>query len=127
MQSGSRLRHRLFRRALAVPQPGTTVKQTPKLSPPKTARPTNHPIKSRPEPQKPRASRAGVTPGPAAETAAPSRRKLYVFASLVGVMTLTSALLWAMQVSPLSPDVSRTLSATDRPDDMNRVFDTATK
>jgi len=53
-----------------------------------------------------------------------SRRKLYVFASLVAVMTLTSALLWAVQTAPLSPDAARSLSATDRADDMNQVFDT---
>ena len=42
-----------------------------------------------------------------------SSRKLYVFASLVAVMTLTSALLWAVQTAPLTPDAARSLSATD--------------
>lgn len=53
-----------------------------------------------------------------------SRRKLYVFATLIAVMLLTSALLWAVQMSPLSPDAARSLSATDQADDMNQVFDT---
>ncbi len=53
-----------------------------------------------------------------------SRRKLYVFASLITVMTLTSALLWAVQTAPLAPDAARSLSATDHADDMNQVFDT---
>ena len=69
-----------------------------------------------------RGQRVGATAP--ADPAVATRRKLYVFASLVTVMTLTSALLWAMQTAPLSPDVSKSLSATDRPDDMNRVFET---
>src|SRR4051812_20520434 len=66
---------------------------------------------------------AGVT-SPAVSVTAPadgSRRKVYVLVSLVGVMTLTSALLLAVRRDPLVPDTSFSLMAADSTDG---VFET---
>ena len=92
---------------------------------PKTFRPRKNPDDS------PRATPArkpppfdGIGAGAADNPEGVSRRKVYVLVSLVTVMTLTSALLWAVQTAPLAPDAARNLSATDHADDMNQVFDT---
>lgn len=53
----------------------------------------------------------------------PSRRVL-VFTSLVGVLTLTSALLLAIAPAPLNPEASSTLLAIDTPDALEVVFKT---
>ncbi len=55
---------------------------------------------------------------------ADGRRKLYVFGGLVALMSLTSALLLAIRPAPLSPDSSRSLLATDKPNAIDQIFDT---
>lgn len=53
-----------------------------------------------------------------------SHRKFVVFASLVGVLSFTSALLLALAPAPLAPDVASSLFAVDAPDSMDAVFRT---
>jgi hypothetical protein len=63
-----------------------------------------------------------------ASKASPSaghRRKIVVFISLVGVLTLTSALLLALAPAPLSPEASSSLFAVDAPKSFDALFDTA--
>lgn len=60
----------------------------------------------------------------AAPAAANPRRKVIVFGGLVGVMTITGALLMAMQPAPLSPDAVRSLMAVETPAQVNQLFDT---
>jgi len=55
-----------------------------------------------------------------------ARRRFVVFVSLVGMLTLTSALLLALSPAPLAPDAARTLSAVDGPDSLQEIF-TATQ
>lgn len=55
-----------------------------------------------------------------------SERKFIVFTSLVGVLTLTSALLLALAPAPLTADASNSLFAIDAPESLDAVFSTAT-
>ena len=51
-------------------------------------------------------------------------RKGVVFTTLVGVLTLTSALLLALSPAPLTPDASSSLFAIDAPETMEEIFKT---
>ena len=51
-------------------------------------------------------------------------RRIVVFGALVGVLTLTSALLLAIAPAPLNPDASSTLLALDSAESMGVVFQT---
>ncbi|HVT87969.1 MAG TPA: peptidoglycan recognition family protein [Tepidisphaeraceae bacterium] len=53
-----------------------------------------------------------------------ANRKVIVFGTLVGVLTLTSALLLAIAPAPLRPEASNTLFAVDAPESMASVFQT---
>jgi N-acetyl-anhydromuramyl-L-alanine amidase AmpD len=53
-----------------------------------------------------------------------SNRRVVVFISLVGVLSLTSALLLALAPSPLTPDASSSLFAIESPDSLDVVFQT---
>ena len=53
-----------------------------------------------------------------------SRRSFIVLASLVGVLTLTSVLLRAMQGAPLTPDAASSLIAGDSPTALRVIFNT---
>jgi hypothetical protein len=53
-----------------------------------------------------------------------ARRKLIVFSTLLGVLTLTSALLMALAPAPLVPDAATSLFAVDEPRSMDAVFET---
>ena len=55
-----------------------------------------------------------------------SNRKVVVFVSLVGTLTLTSALLLALAPAPLTPDTSTSLFAVDAPSSLDAIFDTNT-
>jgi hypothetical protein len=51
-----------------------------------------------------------------------AHRKFIVFASLIGVLTFTSALLLALAPAPLTPAAASSLFAIDAPDSMDAVF-----
>jgi N-acetylmuramoyl-L-alanine amidase len=51
-----------------------------------------------------------------------ANRKLIVFTTLIGVLTLTSALLLALAPAPLTPDASSSLFAIDAPESMDVIF-----
>jgi hypothetical protein len=53
-----------------------------------------------------------------------ANRKLIVFTTLIGVLTLTSALLLALAPAPLTPDASSSLFAIDAPESMDVIFQT---
>ena len=53
-----------------------------------------------------------------------SNRRIFVFLSLVSVLTLTSALLLALAPAPLRPDSTASLFALDTPEAMDAVFAT---
>jgi hypothetical protein len=53
-----------------------------------------------------------------------SRRKLIVFTTLLGVLTLTSALLLALAPAPIVPDAATSLFAVDEPRNMDAIFET---
>jgi hypothetical protein len=53
-----------------------------------------------------------------------SRRSFLVLSSLVGVLTLTSVLLRAMQGAPLTPDAASSLMATESRASLNVIFRT---
>lgn len=55
-----------------------------------------------------------------------SRRSFVVLASLVGVLTLTSVLLRAMQGTPLTPDAASSIMAMDSRDALRVIFQTQT-
>jgi hypothetical protein len=56
-----------------------------------------------------------------------SHRKAVVFASLVGVLMFTSALLMALAPAPLTPDATNSLFAVDAPSpSMEAIFQTQT-
>ena len=55
-----------------------------------------------------------------------SQRKLIVFSTLLGVLSLTSALLMALAPAPLAPDAATSLFAVDEPRSMDAVFETKT-
>ena len=72
-----------------------------------------------------------AAPGRAVDTrtrpgkaAAASRRKLFVFLSLSGLLTGTSALLLALAPAPLKPDSAASLFALDAPTTMDAIFET---
>lgn len=52
-----------------------------------------------------------------------SRRKLAVFVSLVGLLSMTSVLLLALAPDPLAPGSTASLFALDQPGSMEAVFD----
>jgi len=54
-----------------------------------------------------------------------ARRKLIVFSTLLGVLTLTSALLMALAPAPLAPDAATSLFAVDQPRSMDAIFETS--
>ena len=51
-----------------------------------------------------------------------THRKLIVFSTLLGVLSVTSALLLALAPAPLAPDAANTLFAVDQPSSMDAVF-----
>jgi len=53
-----------------------------------------------------------------------SNRRVVVFATLISVLTLTSALLLALAPAPLRPDASNSLYAIDAPESMDVIFQT---
>ena len=53
-----------------------------------------------------------------------SHRKFIVFVSLVGLLTLTSALLLALAPAPLMPDAASSLFAIDAPPSLDVIFNT---
>jgi hypothetical protein len=53
-----------------------------------------------------------------------SRRKFIVFSTLLGVLSLTSALLMALAPAPLVPDAATSLFAVDEPRSMDVIFQT---
>ena len=53
-----------------------------------------------------------------------SHRKFVVFASLITLVTFTSALLLALAPAPLTPDAASSLFAVDSPDSMDAIFQT---
>jgi hypothetical protein len=55
-----------------------------------------------------------------------SQRKLIVFSTLLGVLSLTSALLMALAPAPLVPDAATSLFAVDEPRSLDAVFATKT-
>lgn len=55
-----------------------------------------------------------------------SQRKFVVFTSLIGVLTVTSALLLALAPAPVSPDAASSLYAIEAPSSLDVIFDTKT-
>ena len=55
-----------------------------------------------------------------------SQRKFIVFTSLIGVLTVTSALLLALAPAPVSPDAASSLYAIDAPSTLDVIFETKT-
>ncbi len=53
-----------------------------------------------------------------------SQRKFVVFSSLIGVLTVTSALLLAFAPAPLTPDAASSLFAIDTPPTLDAIFET---
>jgi N-acetylmuramoyl-L-alanine amidase len=53
-------------------------------------------------------------------------RKVLVFVSLIGTLTLTSALLLSLAPAPLTADTATSLFAVDTPTSLDPVFDTQT-
>ena len=53
-----------------------------------------------------------------------SQRKFIVFTSLIGVLTITSALLLALAPAPVSPDAASSLYAIDAPSSLDVIFAT---
>jgi len=53
-----------------------------------------------------------------------AQRKFIVFSTLLGVLTLTSALLMALAPAPLVPDAATSLFAVDEPRSFDVVFET---
>lgn len=54
----------------------------------------------------------------------PTRRRVAVLVSLVGVLTLTSALLRALAPAPLNPQASSSLFAIEAPQSLDEIFST---
>jgi hypothetical protein len=67
-------------------------------------------------------SQSGSRPG---SKGTGSRRKFFVFVSLVGLLSLTSVLLLALAPAPLTPGTATSLFALDQPRSMDAVFETA--
>jgi hypothetical protein len=55
-----------------------------------------------------------------------SQRKVVVFAALLTVMTVTSALLLALAPAPLAPGAASSLFAVGTPDSLDAIFETST-
>jgi hypothetical protein len=55
-----------------------------------------------------------------------SHRKVIVFSTLLGVLTLTSALLMALAPAPIVPDAATSLFAVDAPSSLDAIFNTRT-
>ena len=55
-----------------------------------------------------------------------SQRKLVVFSTLLGVLSMTCALLMALEPAPITPDAASSLFAVDEPRTMDAVFETRT-
>jgi hypothetical protein len=55
-----------------------------------------------------------------------AQRKLLVFSALLGVLSVTSALLLALAPAPVAPDAATSLFAVDAPASLNVIFDTKT-
>jgi N-acetyl-anhydromuramyl-L-alanine amidase AmpD len=53
-----------------------------------------------------------------------AQRKVVIFASLVGVLMFTSALLMALAPAPLTPDATNSLFAIDAPSNLDAIFQT---
>ncbi|MGB7156662.1 MAG: N-acetylmuramoyl-L-alanine amidase [Tepidisphaeraceae bacterium] len=53
-----------------------------------------------------------------------SQRKFVVFTSLIGVLTVTSALLLALAPAPLTADAASSLFAIDAPSSLDVIYDT---
>ena len=53
-----------------------------------------------------------------------AQRKILVFSTLLGVLSLTSALLMALAPAPIAPDAATSLFAVDAPASMNVIFET---
>jgi hypothetical protein len=53
-----------------------------------------------------------------------SQRKFVVFTSLIGVLTITSALLLALAPAPLTADAASSLFAIDAPSSLDVIYDT---
>src|SRR5688572_4933228 len=67
---------------------------------------------------------AGRAAGHAGPADAARRRRVVVFSGLVGVLTVTSALLLAMQPAPLAPDAVKSLMSLSTPAEIDSLFDT---
>lgn len=67
-----------------------------------------------------------VQDGQAGRNVKQSNRRIVVFTTLVGVLTLTSALLLALAPAPLTADASTGLFAIDTPESMSAIFQTQT-
>src|SRR5215212_53928 len=61
-----------------------------------------------------------------AGTVKKSNRRFVVFTSIVGVLTLTSALLLALAPAPLMPDSTTNLFAMEPPETLDVIFNTPT-
>jgi hypothetical protein len=70
------------------------------------------------------ASRTSAARADDPPTAAANRRKFFVFVSLVGLLTGTSALLLALAPAPLKPDSAASLFALEAPKSMDAIFET---
>jgi hypothetical protein len=71
----------------------------------------------------PRRKAGNTTSRTAGSEASPTRRRVAVLVSLVGVLTLTSALLHALAPAPPSPQASSSLFAIEAPQSLDVVFD----
>lgn len=88
------------------------------MSAAKTKRPAKPPASS-----SPRSARAAVVAQTkAVDDSDGSRRRVIVFTSLVGVMSLTSLLLWTTRAAPLLPDAAMSLLAIDGPRGVDAAF-----
>lgn len=54
------------------------------------------------------------------------QRKIVVFSTLLGVLSLTSALLMALEPAPITPDAASSLFAVDEPRSMDAIYETRT-
>ena len=54
------------------------------------------------------------------------QRKIVVFSTLLGVLTLTSALLMVLEPAPITADAASSLFAVDEPRSMDAIFETRT-
>src|SRR5690606_28963342 len=69
--------------------------------------------------------KAPAKKAPPINSAATSRqRRLIAFGGLVGVMTITGALLMVLQPAPLSPDAVKSLMAFETTADVEKLFNT---